>query len=149
MPLTWDVSKIENYKKNFPSVTRVDEPFPVHDKDGNVVEYLGERKEYEAWNPITNVLVMTNMLLGMPKLTADNVDEMYRRLCMYEQASGGAVLMSKGEPRSITYDELLGHVGLSVNVSPKTNRQFDMDIARILREEAGRQLLKAQSKEDS
>ena len=64
MPLTWDVSKIENYKKNFPSVTRVDEPFPVHDKDGNVVEYLGERKEYEAWNPITNVLVMTNMLLG-------------------------------------------------------------------------------------
>ena len=74
MPLTWSVEKVENYEENFPSVTRVEEPMPVHDEDGNVVDHIGEHREYEAWNPITDVLVMMNMILGMPKLPADNVD---------------------------------------------------------------------------
>ena len=151
MPLTWSVEKVENYEENFPSVTRVEEPMPVHDEDGNVVDHIGEHREYEAWNPITDVLVMMNMILGMPKLTADNVDEMYRRVCMYEKISGGSVLRNNktGEPRSITLAEVRGHIGMTDNATPRTNKEFDKHMARILREEADRQVLDAYAKEVS
>ena len=84
MALRWDVTKVENYEANFPSRMVIDEPIPMKDQDGNIVRYVGEKKEREVWNEVTEALALAGMFHGIREITKDNVDEIYTRIRMFE-----------------------------------------------------------------
>ena len=138
MALRWDVTKVENYEANFPSRMVIDEPIPMKDQDGNIVEYVGERKEREVWNGVTEALALAGMFHGIREITKDNVDEVYTRIRMFEISQGHTILME----RSITYDEIVKHIGMTTNVSDKSKSGFTWYISRILRETIGREINK-------
>ena len=142
MALRWDVTKVENYEANFPSRMVIDEPIPMKDQDGNIVEYVGERKEREVWNGVTEALALAGMFHGIREITKDNVDEIYTRIRMFEISEGHTILMK----RSITYDEIVKHIGMTVNVSDRSKSSFTWYISRILREIVGRALNKQKNR---
>ena len=57
---------------------------------------------------------------------------------MFEISEGHTILME----RSITYDEIVKHIGMTTNVSDKSKSGFTWYISRILRETIGREINK-------
>lgn len=115
MPLTFDVSKVKDYSKNFPDVP-------------SIYPNVGTGRD---WNPVTSALVMAMMILG--PLT-DDVDEFWMRLNLY-QTHVGALLNKGGEPRMITREEVENHVGIKVNVAPISKAKWDKWFVNVLRRE--------------
>ena len=147
MSLNWDASKIKDYNENYPSVFRTDPPTEIWNQDRTEIVRTIEHEERECWNPVTEALVMSFMGIGMTRITNDNVDEVYTRLMMYSRIYGGGVLidgMTK-QPRDFKYEEVVGHIGLTTNVTEMTKVQFKNRLSKRLREIVERNAKKAKS----
>lgn len=147
MSLNWDVSKIKDYNENYPSVFRTDPPTEIWNQDRTEIVRTIEHEERECWNPVTEALVMSFMGIGMRDITNANVNEVYTRLTMYSRVYGGGVLidgMTK-QPRDFTYEEVVGHIGLTTNVTEMTKVQFKNRLGKSLREISFRIVRKAES----
>lgn len=87
--------------------------------------FVGEGDERRL-DGLTQALIFTSMVTGLGKdwsLDLDFAPEFYARVKMLEKLNG-PLATTKGEPYSITVEDVLRHVGLHVNVSPVTRAQF-------------------------
>lgn len=110
MPLTWDVTKIEN-------------------NDEVTTAYREENGEQvRIWSPVTETLVWRSMAIGMGSITEENIAEFYFRMRLYDELFEPSLYEPDGEGgikyRSITRDELKAHIGLRCNVGPETRSAF-------------------------
>ena len=146
MALEWDVTKVENYNENFPSVFRTDPPTKIWDKEGTKVVQTIEHEERECWHPVTEALVWSLLGIGMDNITSDNVDEVYTRLEMYGHVYGNSVLTtSDGKGRGLTYEEIAQHIGMTTNMTTLTKVKFKNRLSNKIRESATRKTEKAKS----
>lgn len=104
MSLTWDLTKIKDYKELCWIPDTV---------EGN--------PEQVRINPVTESLIWTTITVGMGFIEEKNLDEFAYRLFFYEQAFG-ASLYREGKDRFITYEEIKAHIGLRTNVYPTETR---------------------------
>lgn len=119
MSLNWDVSKIANYAENFPDRVGSD----------------GSRQ----WNIVTDSLVWYALMCGFQQINGKNVDEVAKRVFACERALGPMITKNTDtgfEPRRITYDEILKHIGLQTNCSNKTTAQFAKWLSTVILREA-------------
>lgn len=111
MALNWNVTKIANYDVNFPE-----------EKNGD-------------WNSTTFALAFALMAVGIPRISEDNVDEVFIRVNLFENATHA--MRSTGDgPIYFTYKEVFQHIGFSTNVSTMTFSQFSKQLVRMLRRDA-------------
>jgi hypothetical protein len=124
MSLNWNVTKIANYKENFPDAGTPESP---------------------EWNATTMALVWAAIPCAWGwKITEDNYQEAFIRVHMYEHTMGAMRSKTgddgKGEEALFTVEEIKNHIGLSVNVSDKTKTKFHGDLAKMIRNQAEREL---------
>jgi hypothetical protein len=120
MSLNFDVSRIANHEV---VTTHPDNP--------------------DLWHPVTEALVWMCTFIDMGGITEANVVEFCERTAIYERCcfDGGSYLKradpDKGwVPRPLTTAEIVAHIGLSVNVSPRTRPQFMTKVKEYVATEA-------------
>ena len=113
MALTWDVRDIVNHH----DVTT--EP-KIRDDDS------------DRWHSVTEALVWYSMICGFNKITADNIDEVFERICMWEVAHGPMLANDEGDIRLSRVD-LKRHVGLHTNASTLKKAEFEKKVLAELR----------------
>lgn len=124
MALTWDVTKIEEYKQKFPDAGTEENP---------------------QWNAVTMAIVWHGLLCGFQTITQTNYIEVFARIKAYEDAFGPSLSNhseDKREPRPITITDIKGHIGLSTNNSIKTLNAFKKFLGENLYNEALREAKK-------
>jgi len=114
----------------------------------------GISKGDRMMNPVTNTLIWSTIAVDLPGITAENCGEFFARLRFVERLDGAFLIRAEvdgkrpeGAAAFITEEEVLAHVGLKCNVSPKTRAQwlkrFTHDLDRsAFRFETKRQELK-------
>ena len=105
--MSWSVSKIKDYEKNFPD--RIDE-------DGKT-----------SWNTATYCLTYASMSAGFNKITEKNYLEVYARIHMQEKLFGSYRQKTTEEGLEqffYSIEEIKNHIGFETNASPKTTAQF-------------------------
>lgn len=119
MPLTWDLTKIEN----------ADEVCWIEATQDDPNHGIEAGKSY--MNPLTNVLIWSTISVDLPGPTAENVGEFFARLRFTEQQLGPFLIRPEvdgkrpeGEAAFITPEEVIAHIGLRCNVSTKSRVQW-------------------------
>ena len=100
-------------------------------------------------NPVTNALIWSTISVDLPGITRENVGEFFARLRTIEQISGPFLIRAEGpdgkrpegEDAFLTVDEVIDHIGLTANVTPKSrsawlkklSRDLDGHVARVER----------------
>lgn len=144
MPLTWDVSNIEDYenvcferRKPDPSEGKVDS------------EHLNEDGEARYLRPLTEVLIFSTMSVGLRGITADNVGKFAARLDLLQKHDGAYLTHvdedGKRSDQTITAEDVIAHIGLSCNVSDETDAAW---IKRTITEDYKRQAKRIQREAD-
>lgn len=112
MALNFDLSEIENYETLCWTETE-----------------MGR----QTLAPVTEALSFLTISVGIHQITEKNAEEFYDRVTQVEKKRG-VTLNSVTEdnelqPRPITLDDVLAHVGLRTNASPMTKTQFGKTLA--------------------
>jgi hypothetical protein len=96
-----------------------------------------ERNELNSDGPRLYAICVMAIHCGMPDITADNVDEFWRRVQVIEadDVCGPFRGDDKG-PVRFTEEEVRAFTGLRTNVTAYTTRQFTANVNRIKREHA-------------
>ena len=110
MSLNWNLSKIANHETL------------AWTKDGTL-------------NPRTEALIWSTLALDIGRITEKNVDEFWRRLDLY-QHSVGALLGNVNGDIFLTRDDVVAHIGLRVNVTTKSRREWHTRMKSILLDRA-------------
>lgn len=78
------------------------------------------------------VVCMLTIHVGMPHITADNVEEFFRRVAIVEgnDVFGALRGNDKGDVR-LTLDECRSFIGMRTNATPYTARKFAANVKRI------------------
>lgn len=105
MSLDWDVSKIKDYKNL--CYIKVD-----------------ETTEVVRVNPVTETLIWSAAGCGIRGIAESTVAEFYARIKLQEALFGPLLYTGDGEPLEITVNDLIDHIGLDTNVTPRTRAQF-------------------------
>lgn len=133
MSLNWNLSEIQNYEEVCFLLSPDDIPT------------MGIKAGERVMNPVTNVLIWATMAVDLPGITEDNAAEFFARLRFTEQLDGPMLIRAEDEngvrpsgvKAFITEEEVLAHVGLACNVSPRTRAQwmkrFDKDVSSLAR----------------
>lgn len=117
MPLTWDVTNIKDHER----VTT-------------------DPNDATKWNPVTFTLVQVAMIVDLGTVDADNIDEwMYRLAYLHVTGRGSHLIETKKKgrkttvtERTFTRAELEAHIGLRMNVSTMSRKQWLGKQQRIL-----------------
>jgi hypothetical protein len=112
MPLVWSCENVINYEINFPD--QIDE------------------KGEKFWNNTTYCLVFALLAVGIPNVTDQNAQEVFRRIHMWENVQGA--IRPKHGP--YTYEEIVKHVGMTTNANSLTRMEYDRKIVEILSHKA-------------
>ena len=115
MPLTYDATKVFDWKKNYPF---------EFDQDGE-----------SNMNPVTETLIFTSMSTGIPEITTENAEEVFTRIRMLEMLYGPMVRVPgpARSMRAITLEDVENHVGLKTNTVPITQKLFNNTTIRSMR----------------
>ena len=98
-------------------------------------------------NPITQSLVFGTMHIFMGSITEKNWDKFYERIAAWERAFGPMThimdrrFKSMWRKHYITPKDVRDHIGLSVNVMPKSDIFFARHLTKMLRREVRNDLL--------
>lgn len=114
MALTWDVSKVENYLE---VTTHPDDP--------------------DKWHPVTEALIWNSYYVGMPSITALNVDEFVNRVQFYERVFGPLLHSGDGTGRPLTREDIVSHIGFRTNASFMTDAKFRAHVWSNFKKEQG------------
>lgn len=93
--------------------------------------------------PITRTLVFSTMTIFMDRITEANWKEFYGRLAAWEQAFGGMTVFPDKRYKHgyrlqrITHKDVRDHIGLTVNVAPKSDAFFYRSLVKAIRREVG------------
>jgi hypothetical protein len=111
MSLRWDVSNV----KDFETVcyVTVEEDMPMR----------GLKVGDEVIHPVTEALVWHTIGIGMGEISDENAADFYARVSLVETLFGASVSKG-GEPKPITREDVLAHVGLFTNASAETLSSF-------------------------
>ena len=120
MALTYDLTKIEDWKENYPTHTNA---------DGT-----------ESMNGVTHMLIFCSMMTGIREITEKNAEEVFTRIRMSEVVHGGYLTVKDGGYRNFTLEDVTGHIGLQTNASDITKARFNTNINRQLREKIDREI---------
>ena len=92
-------------------------------------------------NPITHSLVFSTMVIFMDSITEKNWRQFYERIGAWEKAFGPTTQImdrrfkSRWRDQYITPKDVRHHIGLTVNVMPKSDAYFNRHLAETLRRE--------------
>lgn len=106
MSLNWNLSKIANHETL------------AWEQDGTM-------------KARTEALIWSTMAVDIGRITEKNVDEFWRRLDLYQHAVG-ALLGNANGPIYFTRDDVVAHIGLSVNVSDTSPAAWNRRFSKIL-----------------
>ena len=119
MSLNWSVEDVKDYE----AVCKIVVPEGIPDQ--------GVAPGESIWNPVTTALVWASLSTGINKITEENAAEVYARVNLTERMDGPLLVRAevdgvrpKGEDAFITPDEVLDHVGLWTNATPKARAKF-------------------------
>lgn len=104
MALHWDISKVSRWKQKMES-------------NNNYVFFTA--------------LVHSFLVIGINKVTKDNIDELYERLQRYENIFGPLLMTANKKPVTIRKSDLRKWIGLSTNIAPLPDAKFDRHIRKI------------------
>lgn len=104
MALHWDISKISRWKQKM--------------KNRNNDVFL-------------TVLTYSFLIIGIREFTGSNIDEIYERLQRYEYIFGPLLETVKRESVKIAKSDPGRWGGLTTNVAPMTNAEFDRHIRNV------------------
>lgn len=88
---------------------------------------------------ITQAIALQSMHVGLSGITEKNVKEFATRVIVLEKV-WGPILRNGDQKVALTYDDIHRRIGMTVNVSPITNAQFDKRLISHLRDSATRQI---------
>ncbi|OQA82033.1 MAG: hypothetical protein BWY31_03442 [Lentisphaerae bacterium ADurb.Bin242] len=78
-----------------------------------------------------SALVHSFLVIGVGHVTESGIDELYERLQRYENVFGPLLVTNKQKPIRITKRELRKWIGLSTNIAPLSNAEFDRHIRKL------------------
>lgn len=104
MALHWDISKVSRWKQKMNS-------------PNNRVFF--------------NALLHSFLIIGIREVSEKNIDEIYERLQRYENIFGPLLETAKSKPVKIDKSDLRKWIGLTTNVGPLTNAEFDKHIRNV------------------
>ena len=104
MALHWDLSKVSRWKQKMGS-------------PNNRVFF--------------NALLHSFLIIGVREVSESNINEIWERLQRYENIFGPMLETVKGKPVKITKSDLRKWIGLTTNVSPLIDSEFDKHIRNI------------------
>lgn len=107
MSLNWELSAIENWKE-----------LCFLPDDGGM-------------KPKTYGLLMMSMCCGYSRITEKNYVDVFQRVQIYETTRGVFAQNSEG-PMPVTLADVKAHIGLHVNATPRTVKQFNDNLMRVL-----------------
>ena len=92
-------------------------------------------------NPVTQALGFIAMIIDLGEITQANARQWYERIYAYERGAGAMLREfpdDDGPTRDhyLTPGDVIAHIGLRVNVAPRTDAQFARKLAQILRDRA-------------
>jgi hypothetical protein len=108
----------------------------------------------EEWN-VTQGIIFSTMWVGMGSITEKNWKQFYERLTIQSMLVGGSGLNAKNEngewvPYRYTPEDVYRRIGLTTNVSPKTDAVFRKDALDNVKYDINRDIEKFLSeKEDA
>lgn len=91
--------------------------------------------------PITQTLVFATMYIHMDSITKENWKDFYRRIAAWEKVFGPSSSVpdrrrkSRWREQYITPKDVHNHIGLTVNVMPKSDAYFYKRLVTMLRRE--------------
>jgi hypothetical protein len=129
MALSWDVSDVKNHDSV--CFFWAPEDDPSH----------GVSKGDRLLNPVTNMLIWATISVDLPGITKQNAGEFFARLRLTEKIDGPFLIRAevdgvrpKGEAAFVTPEEVVAHIGLKCNVTPKSRtawlKKFGTDLDR-------------------
>lgn len=86
----------------------------------------GIKAGQEVINPVTQVLIMATMFIGIPEITDRNAEQFYARLRLWESCERLLVGDNPITPRMV-----LDHIGLKTNAMKKNDQQFAKDLLKL------------------
>ena len=92
-------------------------------------------------NPITKTLVFSTMVIFMDSITEKNWEQFYERIAAWEKVFGSMTevrdrrFKTRWRDQYITPDDVRAHIGLTVNVMPKSDAYFYRHLVKVLRRE--------------
>ena len=101
MSLTWNIANVKDYENTC---------------------YIEDPSEGRRVHPATESLVWYTVACCMTGITADNADELWARIYLYDRVCG-PIYTIKGE-QAMTRDIVLAHVGLTTNVSTVERQEW-------------------------
>lgn len=111
MALNWSVKNVPNFEEVCYRIAPEDQP------------WNGAKAGDKVLTSLTYVLVMSTMMIDLGQWTSKNIDEVYRRLALWEKVFGP---LRKGA--YVTQAEVEAHIGLHCNVINTTaaawNKKF-------------------------
>jgi len=107
MALNWDVSKVSRRKQK-----------------------MGNRNNWIFFT----ALVHSFLIIGVKEVTESGIDELYERLQRYENIFGPLLETDKNKPVKITKADLRKWIGLTTNIRPLTNAEFDKHIRNVAKQ---------------
>lgn len=78
-----------------------------------------------------NALLHSFLIIGIREVSEQNIDEIHERLQRYENIFGPLLENVKGRPVKISKTDLRKWIGLTTNVGPLTNAEFDKHIRNV------------------
>jgi hypothetical protein len=99
MSLDWNLSEIENRE----------EVCWIEEEDGS-----------KRLNPVTEVLILSTMTVGMHAITHAGLDEFIGRFRVVEKLQGPFLVKAGGEDWWVSDEDFIAHIGLSTNASNET-----------------------------
>jgi len=90
----------------------------------------------DKWHPVTTAIVFHSMGCGFNNISVANLDEVWRRIKVWELVCGPSLSNSRGD-MPLTREDVELHIGLVTNASTMTKRQFDAKVIRYLNERSG------------
>jgi hypothetical protein len=93
----------------------------------------------EEVNPISQAIIFGLMFVDMQKITGENWKRFYHRLNAWERITGTMVIVD-GEKYFVTPQDVVDHIGLSVNVIEKSDATFAKKLFEAAKDDANRDI---------
>lgn len=90
---------------------------------------MNTQQEGKVLSLTCECLVWYTVIVGIPELTQDTIDEFYKRMWMSDKLTG-YLRLKYGKPDPITYHELEQYIGLRTNASAMSKSLFTKKLYR-------------------
>lgn len=94
------------------------------EKCKNPDELVEKTGSYEGLAAVPACLSIYLGSIGMPAITEENADQVFLRLCMWQQVQGGGPFVKEGKNYRLTHEHVVRCIGMETNHAALTMDQF-------------------------